>query len=338
MPPQTPRILVLGFSATAQPDGYAAYLRGLLARDHPHIHLHACGLGGLHPLLIPPALDHLQATQGPFTHVLLDIATSIYGNLIARDEAEARAIAQDCLHRPAALGIRPALLVMPRRDLNADAARFTAMLAHAAQEAAAPVLDLTEPLAADPALLRDAVHTTPQGSRRATAAIAAALAPWWNDFATPPPAPRPPAFRRALPLASPRDPHALPFDHHGFACHSLALPAGQRATLRLSHPVHATGLAFVTDPRAGLMHLDGDCRPLEIQAYDTHAYYDRLNFNRLTAPRLATLRIAQDPAMPDIALRKGTPDPAPRRGRPTHLHYLAPSLDSPPPDITLETS
>jgi hypothetical protein len=43
----------------------------------------------------------------------------------------------------AALGIRPALLVMPRRDLNADAARFTAMLAHAAQEAAAPVLDLT---------------------------------------------------------------------------------------------------------------------------------------------------------------------------------------------------
>lgn len=334
MPASPPAILALGFSVTAQPDGYAAYLRGLLARDHPHIRFHACGLGGLHPLVIPPALDHLQATAGPFTHVLLDIATSIYGNHIARDEAEALAVARDCLHRPAALGMRPALLVTPRGDLNADAARFTAMLARAARDAGAPVLDLTATLAADPALLRDTVHTTPLGSRRAAAAIGAALASWWNDATPARPAPPPPAFRRALPLAPPDAAATLEFDHYGFACRSLDLPAGQRLALRLSHPVHATGLAYVTDRRAGLMHLSGDCRPLALQAYDAHAYYDRLNFHRLAgAAALARLDIAQDPAMPAVALLKGTPDPAPRRGRPTHLHYLAPGLDTPPPTL-----
>lgn len=138
----------MGFSNTALNTGYTAPLRRRLAQSHPALEVRVCGLGGLGPQILPVMFDRLHRLHGPFTHVLLEIATSAYATATMDDPAQAADLIADCLNRVAETGARPALLHLLRTDLAGARLPFTALLTQAAEAQGYPVVDLAEGLVA----------------------------------------------------------------------------------------------------------------------------------------------------------------------------------------------
>ncbi|WBV44030.1 SGNH/GDSL hydrolase family protein [Pseudoroseomonas cervicalis] len=325
-----PRLLVLGFSNTALNTGYTAPLRRLLGRSHPELEIRVCGLGGLGPQVVPVMFERMHRLHGPFTHVLLEIATSIYARNTPDSREEAEELIADCLNRVAETGARPALLHLLRTDLAGARLPFAQLLTDAAQAQGYPVVDLAEGLVARKgrdfalSLLRDTVHTTPEGSLHQAREIAEALGEWLRMAGSPAGPARPARRRQALPLL----PHARERDTYvwqDLTCEVALIRAGETLQLQLPEPLLVYGLSFILGPRSGRLDVGLDTTSLSVPAYDEHCFYRRLGLHLLQPaqqrPR-RSITLRQDPALPTLPLRRGEADPSPREGQPVDLLYL----------------
>ena len=81
------------------------------------------------------------------------------------------------------------------------------------------------------------------------------------------------------------------------------------------------GLLVTYGPQAGTLTVQDPAkgRGHDLVAYDEFSYYTRSMFRSVTLPAARALTIAQSAERPDIALRKGAPDPGPRIGRVSHV-------------------
>ncbi|SHI43581.1 hypothetical protein SAMN02745194_00358 [Roseomonas rosea] len=325
-----PRLLVLGFSNTALRAGYTGPLKTLLAERHPELELFVCGLGGLSPHVVPVAFDRMQQRHGPFSHVVLEIATSVYARSTTDTPEQAGQLILDCLNRAAEAGARPALLHLFRTDLTVARLPFARLLTEAATEHGYPVVDLAEGLVQRKGeefvrgLLRDTVHTTPEGSLFQAEELLAALDGWLRSTvpATVPPRP---ALRRlglALHLSAGR---AGLFHWQDFLCETGVIEAGENLTLALPEPLRVFGLTYLVGPRTGRLEFGLDERIVPIEAFDEHAHFTRLGLRVLPPAQQGPVRrvsIRQDPAMPQVVLKRGTPDHGPREGQVVDLLHL----------------
>ncbi len=318
----------MGFSNTALNTGYTVPLRRLLAQSHTALDVRVCGLGGLGPQVLPVMFDRLHRLHGPFTHVLLEVATSAYATSSPDGPAQAVDLIADCLNRVAETGARPALLHLLRTDLAGARLPFTALLTAAAEAQGYPVVDLAEGLIARKGrdfalgLLRDTVHTTPEGSLYQATATAEALAGWLRQTEPPSVPKRPLRRRQALSLAS----YAREQDRYVWQdldCVVALLRADETLRVPLAEPLQICGLSYIMGPRSGLLEVRLGERSLSVPAYDEHCFYQRLGFRQLPPGPQRAIAIRQDPALPTQPLRRGKPDLSPREARPVDLFYFA---------------
>lgn len=323
------RLLVLGFSNTAlDRSGYVAPLRDALAAADPELEAVVFGFGGLTPHFVPIAFDHMNATRGPFSHVVLEIATSAYARSGQDGPEAADDIVLDCLDRVVAAGARPALVHLYRDDLRDAALPFAHLLSARADALGYPVVDLAEGLVRARgldfarSLLRDEVHTTPEGSRYQGEAVAAALAAWLRSTA-PPALPPPPARRRRGLALAPFAARRGLFEWQDGRLETAVVAAGETLTATSRTPLAVFGLTYLCGPRTGRLEARWGRTTLPIDAHDRFSHFRRIGM-RLIAPHgpLRRLDVRQDPVPLDVALRRGTPDPSPREGELLHLlHY-----------------
>lgn len=325
------RVLFLGFSCTAVQFSYATVLRERLQAAGAEVLL--CGLGALTPGVIPVAFDRLNARSGPFSHVILEIGTSGYAMNSLDSRPVARDLALDCLHRVAAAGAKPAVLLLYRADLGAARLPWNRILSKTAGRCGAPVVDLAQGLveargeAFARSLLRDEVHATPEGDAFQADQIMERLGDWLADD-TPPPVPTPPAWvRRAIGLAS-HGAETGVFRRQDYAFPFARLRAGETLTIDLPRPLRASGLSFVMGPHAGDLEVATDeSEPFVASAFDPFSYFERLGARAFGDPAsgrvITRLAVRQRPEAPDVRLLKGEPAPGPREGRLVDLLYFA---------------
>jgi hypothetical protein len=325
-----PRLLVLGFSNTGLRAGYTGPLKTLLAERHPELELFVCGLGGLSPHVVPVAFERMQRRHGPFTHVVLEIATSVYARSTADTPEQAGQLILDCLHRVAESGARPALLHLFRTDLTEARLPFARLLTEAATAHGYPVVDLAEDLVRRKGedfvrgLLRDTVHTTPEGSLYQAEEVLAALEGWLRSTAPAAIPPRP-ALRRLGLALQPFARRAGLFHWQDFLCETGVIEAEETLTVELPEPLRVFGLTYLVGPRTGRLEFGLDDRMVAIEAFDEHAHFVRLGLRVLAPSQQGLVRrvsLRQDPAMPQVSLKRGTPDEGPREGQVVDLLHL----------------
>lgn len=330
MPPRQ-RLLIFGFSCTSLRQGYATTLLPSLRSTSEHTEVVVSGLGGLGPPVVPFALDRLLAERGPFTHVLLEIGTSIYARTARESEAEATALIHECAHRITAARARPALLLLHRDGLDPQRIRWNDLLRSYCEAHQIPLIDLAEGLIADigiegvHSLLRDNVHTTPEGSRVLSDRMLPGILAWLASEDPVPQLDAPEFVRKAHELA----PHAVAtdrFEGNNFAMNCAVLEGGESLSVQFARPLRAFGITFVYGPRSGTFSitLNGD-HEFEFAGYDEFSFYRRIGMRSFGPPQgrwVSSIAIKQRSELPDVQLKAGNPDLSPRRGLVGSLLYF----------------
>ncbi|MDE4913695.1 hypothetical protein PQI07_23735 [Methylobacterium sp. 092160098-2] len=316
------RVLCLGYSVTELP-GYVERANALAEAEGRPVTFLRSGWGG-HSLpsiaaLIDEILDAL-----PCDGVLLELFT---GNVRYFDGATMRAYLDDILAATARRDLPVAFLNLHQGGVDYAAEPVAGLLAEYRALYGIPYLDIAAPVAAAGAgdityLLTDATHVTPVGADLYGTLV-------YSFLRAPPPGrayidrfrPLPGRFE-AVPL------RALPGLTCGFALRRngipldfLEIPEGTRVTVPLGRPRDVIGLLVTYGPQAGTLTVQDPAkgRGHDLVAYDEFSYYTRSMFRSVTLPAARALTIAQSAERPDIALRKGAPDPGPRIGRVSHV-------------------
>lgn len=302
------RVLVLGFSVTAEKDGYVEAANASKDSLPRPITLRKVGLGGFHPSNIPPFLDYILDKERPDA-VVYEIATSSFRNQTNADinhKPILGALLNGCYTR----GLPCAFLDLPRTDV--DYADDWVSRVHKETFAR---FDLPYRLVMpEEDMFKDVVHPTPEG--RDT--MARTLLKLISDMISPPQHVPP-----AIAVKDQRSSFALSrimseksgrrFERAGFEIRCAELHPGRPLKINLPEPTRLFGLLAVAGPTSGQLRLsvpDGEERT--VQTYDSFCYYERMKV--MTFPPLAAsdVILAQLPAIPDVDLRKGDKDTGPR--------------------------
>jgi hypothetical protein len=329
------RILILGFSVTEVGDGYAPLVRRALAARASDLEVNICGIGGLNPLPVPAIYNDVLLRRGPFTHVFIEIGTSIYGQTPADSFADKADAVYDLLYSIASSGASVGLINLFRKDFEYDYYAYDMMLEALAYRFDLPLLDLGAGLERQRgrdfacSLLRDLVHPNGEGSPFQAQAIEQFVLEVLAAPRRVQRLPRPKLRRKALWLAERGgSANTVLFSRAGLSVDALALPAHESCTVRIPDGATPLGLSFLSGPLTGELEIDGEHfpKPLKLQTYDGHCYYRRFNFAKVGVPASSkTMRIRQLAAVPSIPLSKGQADPSRRVGELFALHYVEPA-------------
>ncbi|MEJ8573334.1 hypothetical protein [Microbaculum marinum] len=334
--PAAPKVLLIGFSNTAMPTGYATVLKYDFARECPGGEIVRVGLGALQPFAIPPFVRLADRQHGPFSHVLFEVNTSAFAIHPYRTEAIARELLADMVLTTREIGAGPAFLVLYRDFGGKVVVDFNAITRAFCAEYGIPVLDLAEGLIAEVgehfvrSLVRDGVHTTTHGTRfQAERAL-----PFLLEFVNAPlrPGASPagkPVRRRFLDLAD-----LLPeLRHERVSLSNLELDLvllgdGQTASLDLGRERLLEGIVHLYHLGGGRADIRLDDREAAtvLTSIDRFSYYTRIGvqgFNAFRGERASKVRIDGVRAARDVAL-----DRTPRDGEasPSVRQRLGPLL------------
>ncbi len=307
------RVLVLGFSVTADGKGYVEAARsGLEAAALPRdVDLRKVGLGGFHPSNLPPLIDYILDKEAPDA-VVFEIATSSF-----REQTNA-----DLNHPPilAALlnachtrALPCAFLDLPRTDVD-----FSNDWVVQQHRAACQRLGLPHAAVA-PAegMFKDVVHPTPSGVTTLSNAllnlirelitgamqVPAAIAASGRSSSF--------AFSKVLPKGTGRD-----FKRSGFEIVCAELRPGTPLHIRLPEPTRIVGLLAIAGPSSGQIHMSvpGGAERRTVHPYDGYCYYERMYPMRVAPFMASELTLQQLPDVPDVDWLKGEKDTGPRVG------------------------
>lgn len=320
------KLLILGFSCTELGTGYTKPLMPALKAECPGLTIFRCGLGGLSPPVIPSFLAHLHANTGPFTHVVLEISTSVYQWLERVTPQTMTDVVRDIFQSCRELGIAPFVLMLYRRDHKVPRVRFNDILRRECTFANVPYLDLAENFlkvyGADFAnsILSDVVHTTPTGGRLQADLSQWRLLHWLSCAITIPSVDRPIRFRRvSLPVDAlvGDDLPRTSFKRRDFTCSCVVVKEGQSLSLQFDEPRRIMGVSFVHGPSSGFFQItpDGDHQSATIvPAFDKRCYYSRVGFRAFNAyigRWVRSLRFDIVDGHQEVSLLKGVRDDGP---------------------------
>jgi hypothetical protein len=316
------RVLCLGYSVTELP-GYVERANALAEAEGRPVTFLRSGWGG-HSLpsiacLIDEILDAI-----PCDYVLLELFT---GNVRYFDTATQRAYLDDILAGTARRDLPVAFLNLHQGGVDYGAEPVAGLLAEYRALYGIRTLDIAAPVAAAGAgdityLLKDGTHVTPAG-----AGLYGTLV--YSFLRAPPPGRDYVARFRALPArfeslplrARPGLTCGFALRRNGIPLDFLEIPEGTRAEIPLGRSRDVIGALVTYGPQAGTLMVQDPAtgRAHRIVAYDEFSYYTRSMFRSFTLRAARALAIAQSAERPDIALRKGEPDPGPRIGRVSHV-------------------
>ena len=308
------KLLVLGFSLTAVQDGYTQPFRERLARSNPELAVDFCGLGGLNPTFVPIALANILG-KDTYTHVLLEISTSIYGRITTDTDEDIEDLVFDILTLIADHGASVAFAKFFRMGHDYKSQKFDTILDRIAQTYAIPLVNLADGLVDERGIdfavstLRDDVHTNASGSEFQADALMAELGVWFAS-GRPVSVPRPTYLRQ---IFLPQQDDEFAKQNYAFAC--LKIAEGERLSVEMSETL-ITGMAYIMGPDSGdfRVGLNGT-HDYALTAFDERCYYERIGMRRL-GPRFATsLTVDQKADLPTVPLLKGEAYLGPRNLR-----------------------
>jgi hypothetical protein len=315
------RVLCLGYSVTELP-GYVERANALAEAEGSPVIVLRSGWGG-HSLpsiacLIDEILDAI-----PCDSVLLELFT---GNVRYFDGATMRAYLDDILAATARRDLPVAFLNLHQGGVDYAAEPVAGLLAEYRALYGIRTLDIAAPVAAAGAgdityLLKDGTHVTPAGAELYGTLVYSFLrAPlpgraYVARFRTLP------GRFESLPLRTlPGLDCRFELRRNGIPLRFLEIPEGPRIEIPLGRPRDVIGVLVTYGPQAGTLTIEDQAgRAHDLVAYDEFSYYTRSMFRSVTLPAARLLRITQSAQRPDIALRKGAPDPGPRLGRVSHI-------------------
>ncbi|KAA0122959.1 hypothetical protein CIW48_16140 [Methylobacterium sp. P1-11] len=316
------RVLCLGYSVTELP-GYVERANALAEAEGRPVTVLRSGWGG-HSLPSIAALIDEILDAIPCDRVLLELFT---GNVRYFDGATMRAYLDDILAATARRNLPVAFLNLHQGGVDYAAEPVAGLLAEYRALYGIPSLDIAAPVAAAGAgdityLLTDATHVTPAGADLYGLLV-------YSFLRAPPPGHAYidrfrtlPGRFESLPLCTlPGLSCAFALRRNGIPLDFLEIPEGTRVAVSLGRPRDVIGLLVTYGPQAGTLTIEDSAtgRAHTLVAYDEFSYYTRSMYRSVTLPAACALTIAQSTERPDIALRKGTPDPGPRLGRVSHI-------------------
>ncbi|MEH7830327.1 hypothetical protein [Gemmobacter denitrificans] len=328
----TQRLLIIGFSNVVTTSGFAQPTIARLAETVPGLEVFRVGLGALQPQVIPPYLRLASERLGPFSHVLLEIATSAYATHPLANVAAGQEILADILLTLQEIGAEPAFLLHVRRWTRPVVLDFGGLIRQLCHELDLPLLDLAEGWIAQhgatqvAAWLRDDTHTTAEGG----SVMAERLVPFLQEVLARPPVlaglrPAPPLWRRrALDLAQmlpdcPSETHDcldLPQDYVRLEGRGVTIDPGRVLRVQgLVHLYHAAGGHVSVTP-------DPPGPGLRVTMIDPLSHFTRIGvlpFDFFRGCDMRRLLVGEPEEAPEIGLVRG------QQERPLRA-YLGPLL------------
>lgn len=314
----TQRLLIIGFSNVVTTSGFSVPTIRRLGELTPGIEACRIGLGALTPHVIAPYLRLANDRLGPFTHVLLEIASSAYALHPLSTEAAGRELLADILLTVQEMGAEAAFLLHLRRWTRPVVLDFGALIAQLCSELGLPLLDLAQGWidrvgeAQVSAWLRDETHTTAEGG----AAMAEVVAPFLQELMARPPQlpglrlPRPVWRRGVLDLKDVLG----DFPHETFSCLDLpqdyARLEGREVTIDPGRAVQGLGLVHLFHPAGGHVTVTPDPPGPQqrVTMIDAQSHYPRIGvlpFDFFRGRTLRTLTLAVPQEAPEIRLGRG---------------------------------
>jgi hypothetical protein len=326
-------VAYLGASVTVQKEGYRPRLHEMIrrrfGRQHPSLF---AALGATSVLSAVFLTDELVASHRP-TLCLVEYSTPLPGR---RDLAEASSAIDGIIAKLLAVGCQPCLLHLYRRGEGQD--QIVGMFEEVAARHGIPSIDLLTPLRAAVEggqldkqwLLRDGIHTTPEGSQLvaemadiAIGRIADAGGPGARLIA----APTVPSYRHARQVAASLEDAIGDAELALFRLQRpyLRIKPGSRVRRRLDESLH--GLAVVLGPESGEVEIsaggESQCRML----FDPSSHYERFGtaLLRNPVPPGVETTISLTETKPDYSISRGPIEPPPEQSLQLFGYLVAPA-------------
>ncbi|MGR3378669.1 SGNH/GDSL hydrolase family protein [Salipiger abyssi] len=314
------KILVLGFSVTAEKAGFVEQARARLGGTGVS-ELVKTGMGGMQPYHGRYLFPSVIAQHTPDA-IVLDMATPAFRNFsVSQDpyKSALHSVLRLCHER----GIRLAVLDLPRTDVEYSDDWVTRYNARLCADLGLPYLAV--PLTRG--LLRDEVHPTAEGQETYAEALLELMGQTAPVPALPPTLTEGLARFDAIAVDGIAPP-TLPREHIDrgeLRVEMVEIAAGQAIDISLDGPIRVCGLTSRMGPRTGWLELTMRGSTLRQASYDKFCYYNRVGaalFGGQNAGGAITcdrLRVTQLPDQPDVALLKGEVDTRPRLGALGHI-------------------
>lgn len=309
------KILILGFSVTADPSGFAPRVKSYLSRI-PGLEIDICGIGGGNVLIMPPIFDQLSAKSGPYDFVFLELATSVYGSKQS-NWSECLNLLYDLLSRVQSTGARIGLINLYRSDYEYQFHVFDMIIESIAMRYNLALLDKAMGLERDlgpefcKSLLRDVVHTNVLG--------AMTQADWVSDFIQKSIVSIIPQHLLPLPkyqasfLTFSSNPKVHPkelfkYKRAGLELDCMILNEDESCSLLLPEEAIVYGISFCRHSLCGKIQLNygHQTKNIDVMMYDQNSYYTHFGFQRI--PHISNaieITVTQSSETPTIQLTKG---------------------------------
>lgn len=318
----SPRILIVGFSVTAETKGYAHVAKTLLGAEFPAASLDVRAIGGAAVNVVPYLREMLRFEDYDF--VLLEIATCLR---FAPDAATYGSFIQEIISAVVYAGATPLFLNLFRQGVDYASDQLSCAIEMAAAQAGV-LIDSVGPEIAMMAedekakYLRDGIHTTEAGSQlygqRAFDLMKCAVYRGKADDAQRIARFLPPPSRKGTRLIAGYVPSKLcvrEFGRSGINLPVVVIPEAMRATIHFSCPVKVCGFLVVTGPWNAWMSIEVPESGFKTSrhVYDDRCYYD--HFKYVLFPDQVGVSVAVEvlSTPPKVALIKGEEWTGPRR-------------------------
>ncbi|SPF81785.1 SGNH/GDSL hydrolase family protein [Pseudoprimorskyibacter insulae] len=313
------KVLVFGFSVTAETGGYVERCATICETELPGVEVVKVAIGGLQPDHARHLLEDVVATHAPDA-IIMEVATAVYrlrprsSAQIADHTAGMEAVFALCRER----GMHCGILDLPLDGICDDDDWMAETDAGFSKRYNVPFH--REPL--NNALLRDNVHPNEEGKdhyARVLFELVEKVVRTRPDFA----AMTAERSFGAYPVQTLDIPNGTfrQFSRAGFVTPMLELPEGRPIGINLPELVTVTGLIMLMGPKSGTLRLMVGDKVDKMYCYDRHCYYERVGGKPLT-PRLASrIAVMQTPDLPPDDLLKGEKDLGPRSGGITHVLF-----------------
>ena len=323
------KILLVGFSVTADSNGYAELTKKMLQLADPSLKVDILGVGGVNPLPLTALFDLIFIEEMGYTDVVLEIATSIYGLKISSVEDEVIDVLYGILHRLQNAGVRVSFVNFFRDNFDYNYHIFDMIIESICARFDVKLLDLGRKLWVSKGrnfcrtLLRDDVHTSETGANYQALSVASFILDFiadrkYRNFSFPPPR----MVRKAVNCSKFSDSISL-FSRSGLKCEVANIYELESINIELPIGRMLFGVSYLSGPRSGEIKLDfHDESSIAVQCFDEYCFYKRYNFSRFKPRRsVGQVTITQLAGVPTQSLKKGIKDYSQRLGEIVQLHY-----------------
>lgn len=310
------KILVLGFSVTAERPGFVGLAKEELERRY-NAEVTKVGLGGLQPYHARYIFPEIITDHDPDI-LILDHATPAFRNFY-NDREDYRQSLLSVIRLCNDRGIKLAMIDFPRTDVDYDNDWVSQCHDLICGTLNIPYrrVPVTE------GVLRDEVHTTDYGSRF-YADILLEMVPKAIELDIDPDyfadVPHYDSVRVAD-IVPDRD--TLTVDRGGYVSDLVKLAAGETLNIPFDIPRKLCGFTSMMGPRTGTFEITAGSLKRRQQSYDQFCYYERMGAfvinEGIKSPPVDEISVTQTAETPNIELLKGTKNTDSRVGAIGHI-------------------